>query len=212
MVKKKMEKNKPKEEKVKKNSEESMLKNIILIGGVIILLSLVLYIYTQSQNSYTYKNIEFEKTLIGNITFYETTTLAKGANGKLFGFRLRTNPRELTTIPFENLDNLRIMKLNIIASEEGKSFNCEGYGVIAIPNLQRLFTEMGADFGKEEGSNCDPDGKYNHFTLKYGNKTEIKEVGNRCYEIIIKGDDNECEILPATEKLMVELYSRYLNL
>ncbi|MCR4327160.1 MAG: hypothetical protein NUV46_01095 [Nanoarchaeota archaeon] len=197
--------------KKRENSENSTLRNILLIGGVMILLVIGLYVYTQNSGKYSYKNIEFEKNLIGNITFYETLTLANNSKGEEFGFRLRTDPNEFKQIPFENVDNLRIMKLNVIASEENYTFNC-GYGVLPVANLNRLFLEMGAEFAKDENATCDPEGRYNYFTLKYGDENSIKEIGNRCYDLVIKGNDTKCDILPVTEKLMVELYSRYLDL
>ena len=195
----------------KKENHESTLKNVLIIGGVMILLIIGLYFYTQAQNTYSYKEIDFKKTKIGEITFYETTTFAQGENGN-FGFRIRTNPNELKKIPFRDVENLRLMKLNAIASEGNSTFKCGGEGVIAIANLQILFSNMGTELKKYENSTCDPEGRYNYFTLKYGNETSINEIGNACYDIIVQGDEESCEILPATEKLMVELYSRYLNL
>lgn len=200
-------------QKTKPNNQESILKNVLIIGGIIILIVVGLYIYTQNQNSYSYKEIEFKKALIGDLTFYETVTLAEGPNGEEFGFRLRTNPKELKTVSFKEEDKLTLMKINVIGIEdESNSFKCEGEGVIAIANLDRLLKEMGSSLAKDENSSCDPEGRYNYFNLKYGDKNSIEEVGNKCYDLVIKGNDNKCDILPVTEKLMVELYSKYLKL
>jgi len=194
------------------NQENKILKMIFLIVGVVFLLIAGIYFYTQSQINFTYKNIEFQKTKIGKIDFYETKTLATADDGSLFGFRLRTKPSVLENIPFENVDELRLMKVNGYTYEDNKTFDCEGDGVIAMANLQRLFSKQGMSVLRDPNSGCDSEGRYNYFTLKYGSATEINEVGPNCYEIVIQGNDAQCQILPATEKLMVELYSRYLSI
>jgi hypothetical protein len=53
------------------------------------------------------------------------------------------------------------------------------------------------------------EGRYNLFTFKYGDKTQITNVGENCYEVTVKGNNDSCEILPATEKIMVEFFSKY---
>ena len=194
------------------NQENKILKMIFLIVGVVFLLIAGIYFYTQSQINFTYKNIEFQKTKIGKIDFYETKTLATADDGSLFGFRLRTKPSVLENIPFENVDELRLMKVNGYTYEDNKTFDCEGDGVIAMANLQRLFSKQGMSVLRDPNSGCDSEGRYNYFTLKYGSATEINEIGLNCYEIVIQGNDAQCQILPATEKLMVELYSRYLSI
>jgi len=191
--------------------ENKILRNILISVGVIFILIASFYFYIQSQRTLNYKGVEFQKTKIGKLTFYETRTLANSSSGALFGFRLRTNPIELKKIPFEGLDKLRLMKLNGY-TYSNNSFNCKGDGVIAMANLQRLFSKTGMKFIRDPNSTCDSQGRYNYFNLKYGNKTEIREVGNHCYDIFIKGDDQKCEILPVTEKLMVELYVKYLSI
>jgi len=194
------------------NQENKILKMIFLIVGVVFLLIAGIYFYTQSQINFTYKNIEFQKTKIGEIDFYETKTLATADDGSLFGFRLRTKPSVLENIPFENVDELRLMKVNGYTYEDNKTFDCEGDGVIAMANLQRLFSKQGMSVLRDPNSGCDSEGRYNYFTLKYGSATEINEIGPNCYEIVIQGNDAQCQILPATEKLMVGLYSRYLSI
>ncbi len=191
--------------------ENKILRNIFISVGVIFVLVVSIYLYVQSQMFIDYKGVEFQTTKIGELTFYETRTLANSSSGTPFGFRLRTNPTELKKIPFKGLDKLQLMKLNGY-TYSNNSFNCQGDAVIAMANLRRLFSKTGMKFIRDPNSTCDPQGRYNYFNLKYGNKTEIKEIGNHCYDLLIKGDDTNCEILPATEKLMVELYVKYLSI
>jgi len=198
------------EDKKHEDQENKILKMIFLTVGVVVLLIAGIYIYTQAQVNFTYKNIEFQKNRIGEIDFYETKTLATAGDGSLFGFRLRTKPSVLENIPFKGSENLRLMKINGYSYEENSTFNCEGDGIIAIANLQRLFSKQGMEFLRDPNSTCDPEGRYNYFKIKYGPATEIDEVGPNCYDIVITGNDEGCQILPATEKLMVDVYSRYL--
>ena len=198
--------------------QKKVLKNFFI--GFIIIMGLIFgfYFYTQAQIHMNYKGIEFKAIQMGGgednpLLFYETITLLESNDetNALFGFRLRTNPRKLKRIPFENLKDFELMKLNAYSYGEG-TFHCEGDGVIAMPNLQRLFQKTGMELIHDENATCDPEARYNYFELKYGDKTEIKEVAPKCYEIIIKGNDDKCEILPATENLMVEIFVKYAEL
>jgi len=211
--KKKVSKESKEEKKLPVNNQENkILKMIFLTVTFVLIIMAGMYFYVQAQNTFHYKNIEFGKNVIGDITFYETKTLSMASDGTLFGFRLRTRPSVLENIPFKNVEDLRLMKVNGYTYEENKSFNCEGDGIIAMANLQRIFEKQGMTLIRDPNSGCDPEGRYNYFTLKYGDSTQIKEVGPNCYDIVISGDDNQCQILQATEKLMVEVYSRYLTI
>jgi len=173
--------------------------------------------FIKSLKNPTYENIKFKTTNLGKqdspLIMYETTTLAPSndGTGEPFGFRIRTDPKELKKITFWGTKNLTLMRFNTYSYGDG-TFNCEGDGVIAMPNFQRLFQKMGATLIHDQNATCDPEGRYNYFHLKYGNKTEIKEIGNHCYDVVIFGNDDSCEILPATEKIMVELFNKYLEL
>ncbi len=207
----------PKEKKGQSEHQNKILRNFII--GFIIIMAIIagFYFYTQAQININYKGIEFKAAQIGqgddSLLLYETKTLMESNDGtnSLFGFRLRTNPRKLKRINFENLDEFKLMRFNGY-NYGNNSFDCEGDGVIAMANLQRLFQKTGMQFLQDKNSTCDPEGRYNFFELRYGDKTEIRNIGNNCYEITIKGNDDKCEILPATEKLMAEIYVKYADL
>ena len=198
-------------------SQNKILKNILIILAVIVVLILAGYFYVQSQKYFDYKGIEFKTTKIGEgkniILFYETTTFLEPNDGTEvpFGFRMRTKPSVLKRVNFENLEDFDLLKVNGYSYEEG-TFNCQGYGVIAMENLKRVFNKTGMTFVHDPAETCDPQGRYNYFNIKYGDKTEIKQVGVSCYDVIIKGNDDECEILKATEKLMVEIFVKYRDI
>ena len=143
--------------------------------------------------------------------FYETRTLLKDYEGNDFGFRLRTNPSEFKKVDFEGLDNFTLMKVNGYRIEGG-TFNCDGDGIIALPNLMRIFEKMGTQYIYDPNETCDDQGRYNYFIYKYGDKTQIKEIGNHCYEVTVKGNDDSCEILLASEKIMAEMFVKYKEL
>lgn len=198
------------EKRREERQENKILKIIFLTVLLVVLLIAGIYFYTQSKENFFYKNIEFQKNRIGQIDFYETKTLATASDGSLFGFRLRIKPSVLENIPFKNSSDLKLLKVNGYNYQENMSFNCEGDGVIAMANLQRLFDKQGMIFVRDPNSGCDPEGRYNYFNIIYGPVTEINEIGPNCYNIVISGNDSQCQILQATEKLMVELYSKYL--
>ncbi len=216
IIKSKGTENIPKKKKGQLDKQDKILRNFII--GFLIIMAIIagFYFYTQAQIKMSYNGIDYEAKRIGaqeGIIFYETQTLLKTNDGtnQLFGFRLRTNPRELKRIPFENIDEFTLKKTNGY-TYQGIEFNCEGHATIAMVNLQRLFQKTGMKFLHDENETCDPEGRYNFFKFTLGDKTEIKEIGNSCYEIVIEGNEEKCEILPATEKLMAEIYSKYAQL
>ncbi len=198
-----------KKEQIK--SENKILKTILIIFGVLVLFVVAYFIYAKINTHFDYNGVKFEAAMIGDILFYETRTLAIGADGNPFGFRIRTKPSKLEKISFENLEDYELMNVNGYKYGEG-SFDCEGHGVIAMPNLKRIFSIAGMTLTRDQNATCDEEGRYNFFILEYGEETEIKEIGDHCYEVVIKGNDSQCEILPATEKIMVETFVKYLNL
>ncbi len=202
------------EKKDQLKNQNRILKNILVAIVLIFILITAIYFYVQSQIHFNYKDIEFEAERMGEgqntIIFYRTTTFLEPNDGTEtpFGFRLRTKPSVLKRIPFEGLEEFDLTSINGYSYGEN-TFDCEGDGIIAMVNLQRLFEKINAQFLYDEEATCDSEGRYNYFNLKYGDKTEIKKVGEKCYDIIVEGNDEKCEILPATEKLMVEVFVKY---
>ncbi len=200
-------------EKIKfsKQNKKTLLW-ILIVMVTIIALFVAAYFYTQAQIHFNYKGIEFEAVNEGTkadpLIFYQTNTILIGSDGEPFGFRIRTKPSELKKVPFENVENFELMKIGGF-SFGNNTFNCEGDGVIAMANVYRLFQKTGMQMITDENASCDSQGRYNMFEFVYGDKTEIREIGNHCYEVVVKGSEDKCEILPATEKLMVEIYSKY---
>ena len=196
--------------------QEKILRNFILILGLIIILIAIPHFYIQSQKYFQYKDIEFKATAYGEgqdtLILYETQTLSQGIDGNPFGFRTRTKPSDFKKIYFESLEDFELMKVNGYKIKENATLHCDGDGVIAFPPLERVYEKMGADFIYDQNETCSENGYYNFFIFEYGDETRINKIGNNCYEVIVKGDDNSCEILPATEKIMVESFQKYLEI
>lgn len=204
--------------KKKKDANNQTLSWVVGITGGIIILILGAYFYTQSQMSFNYNGIDFEAKNYGSsekpLILYETKTLLVSNDGEnaLFGFRIYTKPSSLKRVPFENLENFNLMKLNAYSLEEDKTFSCQGEGIISIVNLKRVFEKAGMTLINDPNATCDEQGRYNYFNIVYGDKTEIRNIGLNCYEIVVEGNDEECEILKATEKLLLEIFVKYRDM
>jgi hypothetical protein len=199
-------------EKKEKENQNKILKVTLWIIGVVIVIILAYYLYAQTQINFNYKGIKFTTEKDGDLIFYDTITLANSSDGQPFGFRIRTKPTTLSGIPFDDLENFRLMKINGYTFEGNGTFSCQGFTQIALANLGRTFNEIGMQFIYDPNATCDNESRYDYFTFTYGNETAIKETAPNCYNIVVKGNDTQCEILPATEKLMVEMYARYINI
>ena len=127
-----------------------------------------------------------------------------------YNIYIRNDPRKLDDIPFEgNLTFGKIFKdgsyrFILNSSEE---FDCDGDDIIAIANLVNL-KALNIKVAKDVNATCDSDGRYMFVNIQKGETSEIKQVGEACYELYVA----DCEILEVTERLMVEIFVRYYEL
>ncbi|VVB83346.1 Uncharacterised protein [uncultured archaeon] len=171
---------------------------IIMIG--LFLFFVAFYLMSYYSMHFDYKGVKFEVTKMGQLTLYKTSLPVTTSDGKRadYNFYLRNDPRKLEAIQFDGQINLSPnMVLNMT-----NNFNCNGDGMIAIANIQNLYNLIGTKMIKDENATCDLEGRYMFLRIRDGNKTGIMEYGIKggCYNI----DINNCEILPATEKFMLE--------
>lgn len=199
------------EEKVKK--EQKKEQNKILLGFlvliVVVAIAFVVWVMlSQNKVHFEYKGVGFD--IVDEIAPYRTAipvTIGGGVTGAVTGtqtdyyFYLRTDPRELAKMKFNG--DIKILKEVVIKSEE--EFNCEGDGIIGIANLARLYQLFGANVVKDPQVECSSQENYIVWHFINGDKTEVKEIAPACYEISI----NNCEILKATEKIMVETFVEF---
>jgi len=192
------------EETIKK--ENSQMKTFFIIIGGMIALILIGYLMINSLNNFDYEGVKFKIVKEGSLIFYNTAFPYKnGITGKFIGdynFYIRNDPRKLDKeVAFEG--ELDLMKTIVLNSEQ--AFNCEGDGVIAIENMRKMLELMGGEVIRDENATCDEYKRYTYILLKEGNETKIEQVGSSCYDIEIAN----CEILKATERLMIETFVRF---
>lgn len=194
-----------KEKKIRKKeqvkSENRILKNFLIGIGIIIVIIVLIVLVLNSAKSFEYEGVKFKIVKEGNLILYKTSIPVTYQGKKIsYNFYLRNDPRDLgKNIPFEGEIN-HLAKNLVINSTEG--FNCDGDGIIAIANLLDLYKIYGIRVIKDENATCDPEGKYAFIQLQAGNKTSIEKFGPICYNVNI----NNCEILKALERLMLESF------
>ncbi len=202
-VKEIVKKSAPEEEhatKAELKKQQKQLKNIFLVFGFIVLIFILVFAGLRIIRISYYENVKFETVQEGELIFYNTKVPLFTEDGNYYNdynFYLRTKPSDLKKVPFEG--ELSLMKgYTINITEE---LNCEGYGTIALANLIQQYKLLGIIYINDENASCDAESRYNYFEIKVSNETKIVQRGNStCYDIYVK----DCEIIPATEKIMAE--------
>ena len=198
-VERKKAKEEPKEKEQVKNYNKILKK--FFIGMVILIILITIFVYAvRSTKKFGYEGVDFEIVKTGNLVLYNTKipVIIDGKKAD-YNFYLRTDPRTLKEkVPFEG--NLSLAQNLVLNSTE--DFNCDGYGIIGIANLINLYKISGIDVIKDGNATCDQSGRYAFIGIQAGNQTTIKKTGPPCYEVTI----NNCEILEATERLMLESF------
>ncbi|HEA46725.1 MAG TPA: hypothetical protein ENH99_02995 [Candidatus Pacearchaeota archaeon] len=180
-------------------SENKTLRNFLIAIAVFVVFIVVFFVVSNSAKNFEYKGVEFEMVQEGELLLYRTDIPVIYQEREMdYNFYLRNDPRELDKIPFEG--NLELAPLLALSSAE--DFNCDGFGIIAIANLINLYKISGIDVVRDENATCDPEGRFAFINLQQGDETSIEKVGPSCYEVNI----NNCEILEATERLMLESF------
>ena len=195
-----------------KHSSKKQMKQFNKTLGIILIVLIVLtalffsiYYITKYTAKIDYKGTEFTKIKRGQVTFYHTTIPSVIEGKKIeYNIYLRNNPNDLAkrinlndTIKWRNLIVLNISQ---------RYPECDGDDVISEANInQVLKTGMGLTVGKDEKAGCDAQGRYMYIELDQGNKTQIEKFGPSCYKL----EFNNCEILPVTERILIEAIAEY---
>ncbi|MFA5953865.1 MAG: hypothetical protein WC812_04695 [Candidatus Pacearchaeota archaeon] len=203
------EQKKDKEDSILKEKNESkkhqrIIKIVIIFSLVVVALILVAYFSVNAIRNYNYNNVKFETVQEGDLILYHTS-IPVSYEGQVvpYNFYLRTNPRQLVKMNFEGVEDFALYKNAVINFE--KDFNCEGDGIIAIANLVQLHQAIGINLITDENATCDEYSRYLYLYLREGNETEIIQTGKSCYDLVI----SDCKILPSTERIMLEIFSKY---
>lgn len=184
-------------EQLKKEKKTFLIILAVALG--LAAMFFAVYFIIVSQNNFEYKGVKFEidKTDLVGKTLYKTS-LPVTYNGSLanYNFYLRTDPRTSGNLVFDgNISLLKNMVLNTTSN-----LNCGGDGVIAVANVVNLYTVLGVKVIKDENASCDLQGRYMFLNIKEANETKIVQFGPSCYDIYV----NNCDVLPATEKFIVD--------
>ena len=95
------------------------------------------------------------------------------------------------------------MKLNVPFYRQDSIADC---GPTALRMVLSYFNkDLGIKVIKDPNATCDSEGKYMFLNIQPGETTKIKQTGPSCYVMEVK----DCEILKATERMMVETFVRY---
>jgi hypothetical protein len=167
------------------------------------------YLIGDSFNHIKVESVKFilDKTTMAGRTLYKTSIpVMFNASKADYNFWLRENPTLTNKIPFNG--TLLIMKNMVI--NQNSNFNCDGDGIIGVANLVRLYGVLDVSVIADKNATCDSKERYVYLNIKTGNETRIDQTGKTCYEMTVK----DCEILPATERFMIETLietNEYLN-
>jgi len=192
----------------KSDSQNKTLRNILIGIGIVSFLFLLVVFFVNSVRHFEYRNVNFNIVKEGNLILYQTSIPVKYSDkttGKTidtdYNFYLRNDPRKLDKIPF---NGEVILSNNIVINSSG-NFNCNGDGIIGVANLVKLYELFGTNVIKDPNATCDQQGRYMFVQMQSGETTNVEKTGPICYTINI----NNCEILKATEKLMIEVFVKY---
>ena len=180
-------------------TENKILKNFFLGILVVIILCFVVFLIVNQSKNFEYEGVKFKIVKEGDLVLYQTSIPVVYEGKEVpYNFYLRNDPRRLENIPFEG--EISLAQILVINSTEG--FNCDGDGIIAMANLLNLYKISGINVIKDDNATCDSEGQYGFMKLQEGNETKIEKFGPACYNIYI----NNCEILQALERLMIESF------
>ena len=205
-----------KEKKPKPNKERRLEKEIL---GIILFLALLVAVffiassYFKSKNIFEYRELTFAKQRLGNIPIYYHYYYFKAPDGKVIKYNmyLRNDPRSnnVTLIG----DESRLLAGGEVAFI---SINADGlqecrYGPLAVGTLSSFLadnqmTVIGgnldfwqAGIKRDEWVTCENKPGNRVVEILSGNETRV-DISGKCYRVEV----NNCEILDAVEKLMVE--------
>lgn len=189
----------------KQKEQNKLLKNIFLWLVAVIAVFILFYYLSNSIKYFEYEGVKFQQVKEGQLTLYKTIfpMYRNGTKVADYTFYFRTNPKELGNVSFNG--NLSIRQMVVFNPSD--ELNCNGDGVIAVANIvNNLYTYLDTKVIRDENAKCDNTGKkmYSLVEIKAGNTTEIRQIGDSCYEIIV----SNCQILPATEKYMLEAFKK----
>lgn len=194
----------PIEKPGQKKHQAKLLAIILIVCVGIIALIIGGYYYLDSLRYTDYEGIPFTTISEGDLIFYKTS-IPVPYQGKMvpYFFYIRTHPNKLKKIEMDNSD-FNLMKYTVLSIPSEMKCN-DGDEIIAIANLKKMHDVFGINIMKDETASCDDAGRYSYYNIIESDETKIEKIGVNCYNIHV----SNCEILPATEKIMAEMLLDY---
>jgi hypothetical protein len=190
------------ETKIKKEgqikSQNKILKIFLIVIGLFSISFVLVFLSVNSSKNFEYRGIDWDVLKEGNVIFYHASLpmIYKG-NEINYNVYLRNDPRKLEDVPVEG--DLKMLEMMVV--ESSNNFVCDGYGGIAMINLQQIVGTFGMNVIKDPNATCDSEGRYLFVTMQEGDVTSIEKTGPACYNFNIK----DCEVLKVTERFIIEV-------
>ena len=206
-----------KEELEIKISKEAWIV-IGIIAVTIIAIAAIVYV-SKGAGKFEYNGIQFQKEYTGQILFYAAKVPVFDSYGRQVGINsidFRNDPRKLEDIPVETQGDISFIRDKTVYVTYSDLEQCSYNGVAAI-NLGRFLGNAGLSIRgavmNESGNSsnipyatCSLFPENTVIEVKNGDRTEIRQTSENCYEIVSK----ECEILEATEKFQLVVLEQYM--
>ncbi len=189
------------ENKEQIKNEKKILKTVMLVVGLVAFAFIAYMTFSYFTANFEYKGVKFSMISdewVGILYNTKIPVIYNGTNVD-YNFYLRKDPR-ITTKEIDFDGNLTIKSLMVINSTA--ELNCNGDGIIALANLQTLYKVIGTTVGRAPNATCDSLRRYAYVNVEASNETKIIETTPACYTIKV----NNCEILAATERYMIETF------
>jgi hypothetical protein len=198
-----------KEEKVKKkeiSKENRVLRNILICIGIVLLIFIFVFFMRGSASKFKYGGMQFKAVTEGKLLFYRTSfPVLVNKTVDAYNLYFRNDPRKLKKeVPFNGTINLRNF---LVLNTTTDNLFCNGDWNLAIGNMQNLKI-FNIKVVKDENASCSPTGDYMFVQIEEGNQTKIEQYGPSCYKLTV----HNCEILPVTERFMIDIIAKYKEL
>jgi hypothetical protein len=187
-------------------NESKTIRNIIFV--VLLLAGIIgfVIILNNTAKSFTVDGVDYKVLQQGQLTLYNTW-IPVMYNGSLrqYNFYLYSDPRVIQKeVPFNGSLTL-VTGSNIILNITG-DLNCNGDGIIAVANLNTLYSLIGK-VTKDSNATCDASGRYLFINMQNSSETSIQKIGPACYNINV----NNCQVLAGVERYMTQTFALIHN-
>ncbi|VVB78482.1 Uncharacterised protein [uncultured archaeon] len=219
----------------KKQNKQVMISVILMIAVIVIIVAIPI-VYKTFFNKFTYTNLEFEKTKLGQLNFYSTKIpivekappeghlITPKEVSSYYSINFRNDPRKLEYIPvnitLKNSTQMDFIKVNTAyISLDPNMKRCDDNSV-ALVNFAGFLRDivglkLRSAVSDENASRelqityitCEKNPLNTVINLRSGNETKIEKTGKNCYVLTFK----DCEVTQVTEKFDLAVLEGYMK-